>query len=537
MRCSLPWAENLPFRGGLGALCDNVAKETIVFYRVIDTSRNMKVSAMASMVLIGLLLSIASDGMTTLDYTRRYISYDEAFHGSSSLLISAKTNGSGSRTMTLSEPVPLDQLDPLDFMLYPDAGNGRIEVRIYLEPGPGGGEETEIYGNQSWNASEMGEWTEFDATTIEYTKKSMKTYRTLDEWIDELGGSIVVKVRIKLSARGGGASCYIDLLRLAGEVATFDPLETKDVKDDEDNKVEQGYSIKYTITYGNSLMDEVTNVRVVEHYDPRTVFVEAYPAPDLGTNNVWTIPHLAPGEHGQIVIKVKTQTPKTKAEMTGSVSGTGFASVRRSMSTGLDEYNVINRVEIICDKFEMSGETSTLVKPFLGTEVAFHEHGSGQYWAEDRMVFNPSRIRMWRDMNATRAPTSIDLWGRTVSFNDSWSAGHLCEGRKEAVLFKERFSHGEALNLSAYADTSNSRSTSSRSSRLTLESNASFAGIGDYEARQGSSITTSRMVGNFTVVNVNRVRDYMRKKYPSKQWLECCFEEAEDGMEKLIPET
>ncbi|MBN1323509.1 MAG: hypothetical protein JW986_05845 [Methanotrichaceae archaeon] len=502
----------------------------------------MKASTMAGMVLIVLLLSIASDGMTTLYYGRKYISYDEAFHGTSSLLISAKIGSSGSRTMTLTEPAPLDGLDPLEFMICPYAGDGRIEVRIYLEPGAGGGEETEIYGSLSWDDMGwgMGEWEKFDATTIEYKKKKddTETYKTLQKWMDELGGSIVVKVQISLFARGKvPAFCYIDLLRIAGEVATFDPLETKDIKDDEENKVEQGESIKYTITYGNSLMDEVTNVRIVEHYDPRTVFVEAYPAPDPGTNNVWTIPHLAPGEHGQIVIKVKTQTPKTKAEMTGSVSGSGFASVRRSMSTGLDEYNVINRVEIACDRFEMSGETSTLVKPFLGTDVAFHEHGSGQYWAEDKMIFNPSRIRMWRDMNATKAPTSVDLWGRTLAFNDSWSAGHLCEGRKEAVLFSERFSHAESLNLSAYADTSNSRSTSSRSSRLTLESNASFVGIGDYEARQGPSITTSRMVGNFTVENTDRVRDYMRKKYPSKQWLECCFEEAEDGMEKLIQDS
>jgi len=382
----------------------------------------------------------------------------------------------------------------------------------------------------------MGDWEKFDATTIQFRRKSTTIYHSLEEWIDELGGSIVVKVRISLFARGGvPASCYIDLLRIAGEVATFDPLETMDIKNDEENKVEQGYSIKYTITYGNSLMHEVKDVRIVEHYDPRTVFVEAYPAPDPGTNNVWTIPRLAPGEHGQIVIKVKTQTLKAKAEMTGSVSGTGFASVRRSMSTGLDEYYVINRVEIICDSFEMSGETSTLVKPFLGTEVDFYEHGSGDYWAEDRMIFSPSRIQMWRDMDARRAPTSLDLWGRTLAFDDSWSASHICEGRREAVFFSERFSHAEWLNLSAYADTSNTRSQSSnRSSRLTLESNASFVGIAEYEARQGSSIATSRMIGNFTVANSDRVRDYLRKKYPDKQWLQCCFEEAEDGVEKLI---
>jgi len=66
----------------------------------------------------------------------------------------------------------------------------------------------------------------------------------------------------------------------------------------------QGNDITYTITYKNEGTFDATNVVVTETYPTEVEYVSATPTPDAGTNNQWTIPTLAPGAEGTIIVTV-----------------------------------------------------------------------------------------------------------------------------------------------------------------------------------------------------------------------------------------
>lgn len=77
---------------------------------------------------------------------------------------------------------------------------------------------------------------------------------------------------------------------------------------------------------------------VVDQYDPGVVFLEADPAHEAGTNDVWTFKSLPFREYGQIKILVRPHKLACKSEISGSVSGNGLASVSHTMSTDQPGY-------------------------------------------------------------------------------------------------------------------------------------------------------------------------------------------------------
>ena len=82
---------------------------------------------------------------------------------------------------------------------------------------------------------------------------------------------------------------------------------------------------------------------IVEDYDPRMALLSADPPPDPGTNNVWTIGNVSPGQYGRIVLVMKMHKQNFVADVDGRVSGTGFVSVRRRFSTDGDPHTIINK--------------------------------------------------------------------------------------------------------------------------------------------------------------------------------------------------
>ena len=67
---------------------------------------------------------------------------------------------------------------------------------------------------------------------------------------------------------------------------------------------DQGNNITYTITYKNEGTFDATNVVVTETYPTEVEYVSAIPAPDVTTNNKWTIGNLASEQEGTITVTV-----------------------------------------------------------------------------------------------------------------------------------------------------------------------------------------------------------------------------------------
>jgi uncharacterized repeat protein (TIGR01451 family) len=82
------------------------------------------------------------------------------------------------------------------------------------------------------------------------------------------------------------------------------------IKVDDPDPVLAGANLTYTITYENIGNVTADNVTITKYYSSDVTFVSANPAPNVGTNNTWTIFNLAPDGSHQILITVEV-TPST----------------------------------------------------------------------------------------------------------------------------------------------------------------------------------------------------------------------------------
>ena len=105
--------------------------------------------------------------------------------------------------------------------------------------------------------------------------------------------------------------------------ATYDGYEDQHVvtvempalgisKSDNQDPVPPDSELVYTINYQNTGSVPATNVVITENYDSGVAFTSANPAPDTGTNNVWTLGELLPGASGTITINVQTGSGLTE---------------------------------------------------------------------------------------------------------------------------------------------------------------------------------------------------------------------------------
>ena len=82
------------------------------------------------------------------------------------------------------------------------------------------------------------------------------------------------------------------------------PFELTIDKVGDPDPVVAGNMLTYTIDYSNTGDSTAPRPVVLESYDPNVTFVSAVPAPDVGTNNRWTLADLAPADSGEIVVRV-----------------------------------------------------------------------------------------------------------------------------------------------------------------------------------------------------------------------------------------
>jgi len=467
-------------------------------------------------------------------YSDSAITSEEGFHGSSSARLSVKNDGNYARIMIyMDEPIPIDELDSLSMQVDPISGDGNYQIEIFLD---GDGDGSYKSGNsndarlrtikETWSKMgiQQGQWNELDGTELSYEMYGDASFgvRSFDDCQKALFDKRVVRLYITIykDPAVDTTAAYIDYMKIGDRILSFEPLETENVKSGP-KSASLGSKITYTITYGNNFLEPI-DLTIRENYDPKTIFVSADPAPDVGTNNIWTIHDLPPGKHGQIRVVVKTRKSSCKADIKGTVSGIGYASSSGRLSTDLLGFTVINSVDIVSSKFNLTASASTLIRSIEGSTIAFREHGSGFYNSEEQLSYSTTRIYAFRDINAGRSFYATNTSPSLLSglFNRSWYASVFCEDKAKDMMMSEAYAEGNYLDLDSQAYLSKTSSY--------FDTTSSFSGFGEHISRLGDNVYVERSVGNFTTTSKTRAKsEKTSNKSSEDDWLGCCPEDLD----------
>lgn len=498
------------------------------------------------LALVLLSLSLVCAGLTDLDYnlgSSKYgsssISEAESFHGSSSALLLVDENGSYIRISVYpDEPLPLVELDRLSMWVAPELGDGAAQIDLFLDgDGDGSYDSHSILDarlrslKESWSGLGMisQEWNELDGFDLAYEEYGEdSSSQSLDAYGERLGKLRVVRLYITLykDKSAPKTSAYFDYIKVGDQLISFEPLEQEEIKSGP-KSVSPGGTITYVITYGNNLLAPVDLV-VVESYDPRTMFIQASPSPDRGTNNIWTIRNLPPGKHGQIRIKVSVSKPTCKADLRGEVAGVGYTDVSGMLSTDFESYQISNSVTLSSDEFNLTETATTAVKSIEGSIVTYNDHGPGFYSSQEQLVYSPTRISAFRDVNAVRSITSANTSAATakvsnisdlsVIFSGDLHARSSCDNRMRDLLWMESYS-GDIINLSRRAQLSKTASF--------FETSARFSGTADCQFKWNDGISASQLAGNLSFSRKATMKYYSRRSSQAYDGLGCCPEAQE----------
>lgn len=480
--------------------------------------------------LFGLILICTC--LTDLDYNlgkskhgSSSISEEESFHGTSSALLSVDEMGSYIRiSIYPDKPLPLEKLDRLSMWVIPEAGDGIAQIELFLDGNGDGSYDSHSEADArirsmkvSW--SEIGmiseEWNELDGFDLAYEEYGEDSgSQSLDAFQESLSGLKVTRIYVTLYKDGNAplTEAYFDYIKLGDQLLSFEPLEQEEIKD-APTSVSPGGTITYVITYGNNLQEPVDLV-VVESYDPKTAFVQADPQPDSGTNNVWTIKNLSPGQHGQITVKVRTSKPSCKANIKGEVFGSGYTAVRGMLSTDFESYQISNTVTLSSKEFNLTSTALTAVRSVEGSVMTFNDHGPGFYSSNDQLSYTPSRTSIFRDVNASRSIIETNISNHPILFSGGIHSRRFYETLAKDLLWKESY-FGDILRVGSRAQLSKTLSF--------FEASSQFSGTADYALKWNkNNISTSRFAGNFSLTRKATARSYNKRSSQEDDGLGCC---------------
>lgn len=476
----------------------------------------------------------SSTGLTDLDYrlsklknADASVSDKQSFQGGNSAELTINSEGNYARIyIYLDPPLPLEELDQFSMWMYPQSGDGSVQVELYFD-----GDEDDSYDSkneldarilsQKKSCSEAGmssnTWNELDGFDLQFEKYKDKEFppESLDDCKGRLEGKRIVKIYITIyrDINASETSTLIDYIKIGDEIISFEPLEKEDIKDGPSSATPGGL-ITYTITYGNNGMEPVDLI-VKEEYDQRTVFILSYPAPDPGTIDTWTFSNLPPGAHGQIKIKMRSRKPAAKGIIDGRVTGKGFMSREGMLSTEFESYLITNNVHILAGEFNYSASSSTRIRPIIGSTLGFSEHGAGDYQAEEKLTYNSVSISAERNILAGYTPVTVNLsLNRTpLHLQGSWSANLRALNDYRDIRWSDRYYEGKDLNLSYRVQLGKTLSY--------LETDAQVQGLADRTAHWPGGFTDTHLDGNFTLAGKVRWKWANKTIGPEKEWLEC----------------
>jgi len=470
-------------------------------------NRSVIFLALIIFLQIGIMSSFC---LTDLDYSLRKLKYsegslsaEESFHGTNSAKLSIYDQDRFARIyIDLDDPLPLQDLDQLSMWIRPQSGNGSLQIEIYLDD-----DETILSLKQNWTELDMSysQWNELDGFDLEYDGS-----KSLDDIKDKLKDKRIVKIYITIYNE---TVAFFDYIKIGEEIISFEPLEEEEIKDGPSSATPGGL-ITYTITYGNNEFQTVDLI-VKEDYDPRTVFIASYPSPDPGTTNIWTFPNLPPGAHGQITIKMRSLKPAARASIDGHVSGKGFTSTEGMLSTEFESYLVTNNVHILAGEFNFSASATTRIRPIVGSTLAFGEHGSGDYQADEHLTYNSVSINAERNILAHSSPGFLNFSQNHIPLplRGDWSANLRAENDYRDIRWSDRYYGALSLNLSYKTQLGKTLSY--------LETTAQVLGLADRTAYWPNGFTDTHLSGNFAMSGKARWRWANKTVSPDKEWLEC----------------
>lgn len=477
---------------------------------------------------------LSSNGLTDMDYhlsklknADASVSADQGFHGSSSAELNINDEGNYARIYIYPDPpLPFEDLDQLSMWVNPQSGDGSVQVELYFD---GDGDDSYDSKNardarlisQKKTCSEAGmssdAWNELDGFDLQYNKYKDNNFpaESLDDYKIKLKDKRIVKIYISVyrDVNVSQTSALIDYIKVGDEIISFEPLEKEDIKDGPSSATPGGL-ITYTITYGNNGLEPVDLV-VKEKYDPKTVFIAAYPSPDPGVFDTWTFHDLPAGAHGQIVIKMRSRKPAAKAVIDGHVSGNGFMSREGMLSTEFNSYIITNSVHIEAGEFNYSASTETRIRPIIGSTLAFGEHGSGSYQADEKLTYNSASISAERHVLAGFSPCAINQSTKSAPLllRGDWSANLRADNDYRDISWSDRYYECRDMNLSYQAQLGKTLSC--------LKTAAAFQGLADRKSLWPGGFANTHLAGNFTLAGEARWRWANKTISPEKEWLAC----------------
>ena len=294
--------------------------------------------------------------------------------------------------------------------------------------------------------------------------------------------------------------------------------------------VAPGGNVTYTIKYKNTGTVPLHNVVITEHYPKGVTFISASPAPDAGTNNVWTIGTLQPGESGTIVIEVKVpeQIDLSFTE-TGSVIGEGLVMVTKDLSTEQKPYSLRNSVTLSCDELApVSRYATTKVSGVPGTSLGITESGSGVYSSDEILDLETKNktIILKKSTNAEYKPTSFNFSDSfSVNFTNKWKQD-ICSKNMEidAAIHKK-------ISDATYIDDETISRVDKDKSIMNFDS--SFNGSMHIGARTKDTEISETYIGEFDVSQTIQIAKGpiptpAPTPTPTPIWLPCPFNDSQE---------
>ncbi|OPY54450.1 MAG: hypothetical protein A4E49_01027 [Methanosaeta sp. PtaU1.Bin112] len=224
--------------------------------------------------------------------------------------------------------------------------------------------------------------------------------------------------------------------------------KTSDLKE-----VWPGATVGYTISYESLLKKtDLTEVVITEQASSDLIFLYASPAPDQGTDNVWSIGDLGPGKKGTISVLFQVKNASNLSFFSqSSISGSGYVNSYRRLSTETESQGLKNSVTLTCKEFTpVSTSYFVKLRDSDGTSLLKTDHGSGDYLSEEvaAMQMKNRSISSTGSLKAIYRPTSFSLpGGKSLNYDSEIASSTITRNRATQASTGQEIRYAKNLEM------------------------------------------------------------------------------------------